>query len=338
MRAAAFAVLLLAAAPLAARAEPRVEVDLATADGFQATDAQTWYRLFTDLNVDGLTIRQRRGGEQPEIETAGAAPDQVYRVVGLLTSRNELLLPGGKFSSRDARRLAGWLADLKADGPPGEGRAVRPFGLSADELEAVKQDLSQAVAISTRDVGRAEVFAQLRDLLALPLSQDADVAAALRAAEPVAEELQGLSLGSVLACVLRPAGLAFAPGRTERGQVGYRVFAPPENAEVWPIGVSAQDEREKLLPKLFDYLNVLIEDQPLPVVLEALSGRLEAPILLDHNDLAEHEIEVSQALVNLPEKRMTYAVALRKVLGQARLQYELRVDEAGKPFLWVTAL
>ena len=35
---------------------------------------------------------------------------------------------------------------------------------------------------------------------------------------------------------------------------------------------------------------------------------------------------------------MSYSQALRRVLSQAKLKYELRVDEADKPFLWITTI
>ena len=35
---------------------------------------------------------------------------------------------------------------------------------------------------------------------------------------------------------------------------------------------------------------------------------------------------------------MTYSQVLGKVLMQARLKYELRVDEADKPFVWITSV
>ena len=35
---------------------------------------------------------------------------------------------------------------------------------------------------------------------------------------------------------------------------------------------------------------------------------------------------------------MSYSQVLRKILSQAKLRYELRVDDADKPFLWITTV
>ena len=45
----------------------------------------------------------------------------------------------------------------------------------------------------------------------------------------------------------------------------------------------------------------------------------------------------AQAIVSFPLKRTFYKKALENVLFQARLRSELRVDEAGTPFLWISS-
>ena len=42
--------------------------------------------------------------------------------------------------------------------------------------------------------------------------------------------------------------------------------------------------------------------------------------------------------VSLPEAKTFYKKILDRVLGQAKLTMELRIDEAGKPFLWISTL
>ena len=39
-----------------------------------------------------------------------------------------------------------------------------------------------------------------------------------------------------------------------------------------------------------------------------------------------------------PAKKAYYATVLGQVLFQVRLKYSLRVDEAGKPLMWITTL
>jgi len=77
---------------------------------------------------------------------------------------------------------------------------------------------------------------------------------------------------------------------------------------------------------------------PVTTVLEAIAKRLKLPVLLDHSALARHGIEPDKKKVNSPQSRTTSNQLLRKVLSQAGLKSEVRLDEAGKPFLWVTTV
>jgi hypothetical protein len=328
---------LLAVTAGLARAEGRVELELVTEENFPALETQRWYRLFTDLKVAGLTIRAARAQDKPEVVARGKGEDAVYHVTGILTSRNELLVPGAKFSARDGARIAAWLERLAEEGPGGE-RVPRVFGLEPEELVRVREDLARPVALVTKGQDRLEVLTRLCKELSIPAGMEGGVEAALVESGPVTEELEGLASGTALAYILRPGGLGFAPRKTEAGGLEYVIFVADASRDRWPVGLPAEDQRDEVMPKLMEFLNVEIEDVTVQQVLDALGGRLEAPMLLDHVALADRQIDVAKTKVSLPGKRTTYSLALRKLLGQARLKSELRVDDAGKPFFWVTTL
>ena len=71
-------------------------------------------------------------------------------------------------------------------------------------------------------------------------------------------------------------------------------------------------------------------------VLSAVQQQLEVPLFFDQYALSREQIDVDRQIANLPARNTTFAVALRRVLGKARLVYEFRVDERGQPFLWIT--
>ena len=72
--------------------------------------------------------------------------------------------------------------------------------------------------------------------------------------------------------------------------------------------------------------------------MQAIGARLKVPLLLDHNALARYGIEPDKVNVSVPRGKTTHSLILQKILFQARLKSELRVDEAGTPFLWITSL
>jgi len=64
--------------------------------------------------------------------------------------------------------------------------------------------------------------------------------------------------------------------------------------------------------------------------------RLGIPLLIDQAALERHDIDPTQIKIELPRTRTYYKRVLDRILSQARLKGELRADEAGNVFYWVT--
>ena len=58
--------------------------------------------------------------------------------------------------------------------------------------------------------------------------------------------------------------------------------------------------------------------------------------LARRRELAREQIDVTAVNVSFPKKRVQYLRVLDQVLFQAKLKSEARLDEAGKPFLWIS--
>ena len=160
-------------------------------------------------------------------------------------------------------------------------------------------------------------------------------------------QLQGVSLGTAIACVLRADGQAFSPEVDAAGKLQLRVrrLMGKPNANkvntddaivIWPVGWTPTGPKRETLPKLFDFFEAEVDDFPLTDTLAALSERLDAPVLYDHWALARKGIAPEELRVSQPPKRIAYSLLLRNLLRQAELKYELRVDEAERPLLWIT--
>ena len=91
---------------------------------------------------------------------------------------------------------------------------------------------------------------------------------------------------------------------------------------------------------MYEFHNVNVSGVTAAKLLEVVGKQVNAPVLYDHNVLARYGIEPEKATVSHPQERTTYSVALRKMLAkvEGRLKFEVRVDEAGKPFLWVSTI
>lgn len=293
---------------------------------------QEWLKALSGAGIRNVRIRSAQPADRPAIDVRGTAERPVYLVTGVLGAGDEIVLPGGRFRRSEVRRLAEWLDDLAKRGPPESRPARSAFGLTDKQLEAVHDDLARPLEFSTAGVGRAEALQKIAGRLKVPLRIEGE----LPGDEKIEEELSGVSAGTALACILRPVGFALVP-QESGGGLAYRVASAKLDQEVWPIGWPPKRVHEAL-PGLYELRNVNVSGVSAAKVLEAVGRQLHVPVLLDHNALARHGIDPAQAAVWHPQTRTSYSVALRKILYQAGLKFEVRVDEAGHPLLWISTL
>jgi len=326
---------ILAAVPAPTWATGRVEIVL-VGESQLGGDFHQWVRVLGNAGAANVQVRTGEPGTRPAIEIRGTADRPVYLVTGTVTPRGELLLPGARFQRSDASRLAQWIKDLAEGGPPGRREATTAFGLTATQFQRVHDDLAQLPEFSTAGRPRSEVVQRIARRLAIPLRADAEVLKAL-GEDKLAEELSGLSCGTALAYTLRPMGFCLAPRPAGR-DVHYAILPAKDRRELWPVRWEPQKPAREVLPALFEFLTVNIQNVPASTAMDAIAKRLGVPMLLDHSALARHGIEPEKATVALPSGKTTHSMILGKVLFRAGLKYELRVDEAEHPFLWVTTV
>ena len=148
------------------------------------------------------------------------------------------------------------------------------------------------------------------------------------------DPLTGRSAGTALPAVIRALGLARRPEKA--GQtVRLKICTVRETEEAWPVGWPSEQTPGETAPKLFDFLNADIQNVSLGKTLDALQAKVGIPFLIDHNGLARQRIDLATTKVTYPKGRAMYQKVLSKILFQSRLTSELRVDEAGRPFVWI---
>jgi hypothetical protein len=301
---------------------------------------QDWLQVLRGAGIQNVRLRAAASGDKLGIEVRGSQQNPLYVVTGLLSGRDEIVIPGGgRFRRGDAKRLAAWLNELAERGPPDRREPLAAFGLTAKQFEEVRKDLARPVGFPTRDMTRAEAVAKIAGQLRLPLAIEGPLA---EGQEKIEEDLSGLSCGTALACILRPIGFAMLPrpanGHPAGGGVSYTAVKARLGQEVWPIGWPPEKPQGEVLPALFEMRNVNVQNVPASRVMEAIGSQVHVAILWDHNAMARHGVEPAKTNVSLPQQRTSYSLALRKLLFQARLKFEIRVDEAGTPFLWVSTV
>lgn len=183
----------------------------------------------------------------------------------------------------------------------------------------------------------AKAAARVAESLAYPLALS-DVDKRALATVILEDEFQGLAAGTALAAMLRSAGLALTPERPQGGDLHYQVGAAQAGRESWPVGRGPSGKTNEKFPELFEFLNVEIQDIPVSEALEAIALRLKVPFIYDRNAMSLYDIDPSKSQADVPSKRMTYSLILKRVLSQAKMKFDPRVDDADKPFLWITTI
>jgi hypothetical protein len=335
----ALALIVLISAAETANAQARVELELVTEEGAPATIAHQWGLALSELRLSNLRIRTARPGDRVDVQQRGSGNTATYLVTGALTARNTLRLPGAEFRLGDKAGLTAWIAKLKEGGETRLNEQEAVFGMTPTQLVAVHEALQVPVAFATKGQRSFDVLKRISAGLRLSFLADGEARQAMGGDDPVLDELQGLSAGTAIAAVLRPLGLVMVPQKQSGGEVRLWITDVRRSKESWPVGWPSESSPRETLPELFAFAkNVAIQDTPLDVALEAIGQRVKAPLLFDHNSLARQQIDPAAVNVTLDDGRTYYQRIIGRLLNQAGLTSELRVDDAGTPFLWISTL
>lgn len=322
--------------PNRASAAPQIEFELITEPGFPLGGAQQWVAFLAKLNQTSIRIRHGEAGERDSVENRGTAEQPLYHVLGILTAGNRLRLPGGEFGLNDRTRLGDWIKKLQTDGITGPTKKTTVFGLTEEQLVAFHDKLTAPIGGETRGRRAGDVAREIVKGLAVEVSVSDSARQAFSAGERLQDDLQPLSGGTALAAAIRPLGLVFRPEKTTSGTVRMLICDVRETEESWPIGWPPQQIPAQVAPKLFEYLKVTITSRPLTEATDAIQQRVQIPFLFDRNSLARRRIDPEKIKVSYTKDRAMYQKILDNLLFQADLTSELRLDEAGHAFLWIS--
>ncbi len=316
-----------------ASAEVAIDVEVAMLPGVPITAPQAWAERLGKLGLARVQIRSARGKEKPEA-TLHESGTRVM-VLAVLTPRNELIVPQHKFRAGDVAKLRDYFEGLPRELVEA-GITRGPFRLTEEEFDKVFVNLAKPLGMSTKGKNAATVLAHCERVFQLPVKRAANAELLLATAPPLRMELEGFSAGTALAIALRSAGLTFRPVNEPAGQLDLEVAPYQRGAEAWPTGWKLEESPRTLAPRIYEAVNIEIEGYTLATALAAIGPRLQVAIVMDEWILDRLEIDPAEMQVKLPRKKTTLKSAVDGMLSQARLAGELRVDDSGALFLWVT--
>lgn len=220
----------------AAFGAPSISFELVTEAGFPLGGAQSWIELFARLDQTSIRIRQAQAGDRESVENQGTEERPAYHVIGILTSRNRLRLPGGEYSLDDRTRIGDWIKKIMAEGESAPTRRTTVFGLTEEQLVAFHEKLAAPISCTTNGRRAGDVSRDIVKGLACDFSVSDAARQAFGESETMDDDLKGLASGTALAATVRPLGLVIRPENMGHGKVRLLICSVRETQEAWPIG------------------------------------------------------------------------------------------------------
>ncbi len=327
-----------------------IRVEILTQGIDAGPNPQRWGQAFAEI---GITSRIRQGTKEDVPLVTEEQDGEVRRinVIGTLDGQGRLQFPDVSFTMADQLEFRNWFAELERYGVQGNPDGQTNWGLDEGQLIELLGYLGRPITAEVKGLPLRQVLNELplaaeMELKAFdPSTNGAPVSATAVEVIPsgldenaiVQLEVQGLSLGTGLAILLSQQGLGFQPLRNPDGSTDLQIIPLGGDREPWPIGWPIGDEtpRDQLFPTLFEFFPINIEDVSLSQTLAVISERSEVPILVDYRLCAAEEIDLSMIRVTVVERQSAWGLVIRRVVTQAMLTFDYRLDEADRPFVWV---
>ncbi|MFI4875017.1 MAG: hypothetical protein ACIALR_06760, partial [Blastopirellula sp. JB062] len=91
----------------------RVTLEVATEKGVAVTATHKWVKALQAVGFDDVRLRSGHGSDATDIVDKGAGN---YHITALLTPRDVLITPGGRFGIGDVAGMRNWLTKVRAGG------------------------------------------------------------------------------------------------------------------------------------------------------------------------------------------------------------------------------
>ena len=168
-----------------------------------------------------------------------------------------------------------------------------------------------------------------------PIKWTDDAKKIAASADEVQRELKLYGRGAALAILLNDAGLGFYPERAPSGSVEL-LIAKRSRVDMWPIGWPPKLSLAKTIPEFYKRVPVSLPNVTLTRVFGAIEANTKIPILIDHYQIKAKGQEFDKMKVEVKPRKMSWNSVIRTVTVKSRLNYDVRVDELGKTFVWVS--
>jgi len=298
-----------------------------------------WMQALAEVGADRVVAESSRVS-RPSFEEFGTGSGRTLSVVGIVKS-GKIHLPGGKFTIRQTTAIRNHLQKLRDDGVEVTVADKIAFGLTAKQLISVHDQLGKKIESSTKGQNSGELANSLLKQSGYALSIDRATKNVIANSQSKLDvELEGFTIGTGIALALRQMGLVCEPVRPQGQEIQLVIRAADEQVKNWPVGWPISESLKKAAPKLYVRVDIRAEETPILDLLGAIEARMDFPFVIDHTKIEANGVNLKETNVTFirPGKKASYDIVIDKVLNQCKpkLKSELRIDEVGKRFLWIS--
>ncbi len=328
----------------AAPREYPLEIDVLTQpQPSHRINAQKWGRVFQEMGIV-VRFREGRSGERVHVANVERGGKSYTEVVGLMESDGRISFRGQKFEMTETEKIEAWLAELRkygASGPPASnptwGLTDEQFGSVTRLLSApVEQPVAMQSAVETIDALQLPSAFRIRFTEAARSKVLSQPSPDLPGMADFNENVQGMSKGTVLAIVLAQFGLGFRPQVATEGGYILEIDAGDESSNLWPVGWKTKEAINVAVPEIFKPLPVDLEDVPVSAIVDVLSDRLKVPSFYSTAALNRAKIDASELRYTRKPEKIPPSRLMSLLGDRFQMGMDVRTDESGKCFLWVT--
>lgn len=306
-------------------------------------NAQKWGRVFQEIGYV-VRFREGRAGERTTVENVERSGQEITRIVGLMESDGRISFRGRKFAMSEPDQITAWFEELKRFGANGPPNSSPTWGLNDTQFAAVTRLLSVPVEEPVVMKSAVEALDSMQ-LPAVVRLRFTDAARAKAVTPPdeqspgvseLGEDAVGMSKGTVLAIVLAQYGLGYRPLVNPEGGYILEIDAGDESSNFWPIGWKTKEAINVAVPEIFKPITVDVEDVPLTAIVDLLSERLKVRDFYSTAALRGAKIDVAELTYSRKPEKIPPSRLMSLMGDRFQMGMDIRTDESGKCFLWVT--
>jgi hypothetical protein len=301
--------------------------------------AQEWGRLFQELGYTPK-FRQPKPGEELRIEDIVDGDRVTVRIVCGMSLDGSIRIGRQKFTLEDSNKLRSFLDELRDYGSGGPPERNPTWGMSEKQLIEIMKLLSEPVTdvVQLQSPVVAVESLGLPDGVKLTFADSARERALGRRPESAPEELdlKGCSKGCGMAILLAQYGLGFRPQRIAANRFELQIDVGGEINNLWPTGWKTQETVAKVLPAYLKSVPVDVEDAEVSALLDVVSERLKIPVFYSGFELTSAGKNLDELKYSRKQEKIAPSRLLTSIADKHQLGFDVRVDEGGKLFLWVT--